>query len=381
MKVLVLHNQYIQQGGEDLVVQNELEALQKVLGKDYVFEYVVKTNPHQKWKILRSVLYSFKEYNYIYKLVKKNKIDIVHIHNYFPLLTVSVFKAAHDAGAKVIHTAHNYKLWCIAGTFYRDQVGICTLCTKRNNILSGIWHKCYRNSLFQSAITKLSYWNYKKRGLLNYIDKMIVLSEFQHQLFLDLGIEKEKMVLKPNMVHFVPATIDVNKKKDYLFIGRLEYTKGIDFLLRAWEQLPNNFVLTIIGTGALEQKLRNQYAAYPNIVFLGELHKTKVGAYIQNAKYTIQPSLWYETFGLTIIESMMLGTPVIGLNIGTRTEMIASGKNGLVTTENDFLATIIRSEHYDGYEQMCHEAVTSALKFQPEQIIQHQLSIYKEVLN
>jgi glycosyltransferase involved in cell wall biosynthesis len=381
MKVLLLHNKYIQQGGEDVVVQNELEELRNVLGTENVLEYVVKTNPHQKWKILKSVLYSFKEYKYVYKLVKKNKIDIVHIHNYFPILTISVFKAARDAGAKVVHTAHNYRLWCIAGTLYRDQVGICTLCTKPNNILSGIRHKCYRSSLIQSAITKLSFWNYKKRGLLNYMDKLIVLSEFQHQLFIDFGIDKEKMVLKNNMVHFHPATIDVQKKKDYLFVGRLENSKGIKFLLSAWKQLPNYFILTIIGSGSLESKLRIEYASYANIVFLGELNKTKVGEYIQSAKYTIQPSLWYETFGLTIIESMMLGTPVIGLNIGTRTEMISSGKNGLLTTEADFIATIITSEHYDGYEQMCNDAVASALKYLPEHIIQHQLSIYKEVLN
>jgi glycosyltransferase involved in cell wall biosynthesis len=381
MKVLLLHNKYIQQGGEDVVVQNELEELRNVLGTENVLEYVVKTNPHQKWKILKSVLYSFKEYKYVHKLVKKNKIDIVHIHNYFPILTISVFKAARDAGAKVVHTAHNYRLWCIAGTLYRDQVGICTLCTKPNNILSGIRHKCYRSSLIQSAITKLSFWNYKKRGLLNYIDKLIVLSEFQHQLFIDFGIDKEKMVLKNNMVHFHPATIDVQKKKNYLFVGRLENSKGIKFLLSAWKQLPNYFILTIIGSGSLESKLRIEYASYANIVFLGELNKTKVGEYIQSAKYTIQPSLWYETFGLTIIESMMLGTPVIGLNIGTRTEMISTGKNGLLTTEADFIATIITSEHYVGYEQMCNNAVASALKYLPEHIIQHQLSIYKEVLN
>jgi glycosyltransferase involved in cell wall biosynthesis len=381
MKVLLLHNQYIQQGGEDVVVQNELEALQKLLGKENIFEYRVKTNPDQKRKILISILYSIKEYQNIFQLVKKHKIDIVHIHNYFPLLTVSVFKAARDAGAKIIHTAHNYKLWCIAGTFYRDQLGICTLCTKPNNLLSGIRHKCYRNNLLQSAITKLSFWNYKKSGLLNYIDKMIVLSEFQFQVFADLGIEKEKMVLKSNMVHFTPSSIDINNKKDYLFIGRLEYSKGIDFLLSNWKLLPSSFILKIIGTGSLDTQLRSQYAEFKNIVFLGELDKSKVGTSIQHAKYTIQPSLWYETFGLTIIESMMLGTPVIGLNIGTRAEMIETGKNGLLTTEANFIKTIHESVEYEMYEKMCHAAVESALKYQPEHIIQHQLNIYKEVLN
>jgi glycosyltransferase involved in cell wall biosynthesis len=151
--------------------------------------------------------------------------------------------------------------------------------------------------------------------------------------------------------------------------------------LSNWKLLPSSFILKIIGTGSLDTQLRSQYAEFKNIVFLGALNKTKVGEYIRSAKYTIQPSLWYETFGLTIIESMMLGTPVIGLNIGTRNEMIDSGKNGLITTEEKFISTIIESEKFELYEKMCHEAVACALKYQPENIIQQQLSIYKEVLN
>lgn len=381
MKVLIVHNKYSQLGGEDMVVMNEVEALKFAIGTENVFEYVVKTELNQKWKILKSILYSNNEYKKVYNLIKHNNIDIVHIHNYFPLLTISVFKAAKDAGAKVVHTAHNFKLWCIAGTFYRDQVGICTLCTQPKNILSGIKHRCYRNSFLQSALVKLAFWNYKKRGLLKYIDKMIVLSDFQLKLFESLKVDKQKMVLKNNMVHFLPTTINPDNKKNYLFVGRLEYAKGIEFLLTSWIKLPPKYILTIIGTGSLEVTLRNKYQNYPNIQFLGEQDKTTVGEYIKKSRYTIQPSLWYETFGLTIIESFMLGTPVIGLQIGTRSELIEDEKSGFLCTKENFIETIIKSDEYQGYDKMCLYSANAALKYMPDKIIQQQLEIYKEVLN
>lgn len=381
MRVLLLHNKYNQQGGEDIVVRNEFESLQRVLGTEYVFRYEVQTLPEKKWDIIRSMFYSFKQYNKIHDFIISNKIDIVHIHNYFPLLSISVFKAAKKAGAKVIHTVHNYKLWCIAGTFYRDKVGICTLCTKPNNFLTGIKYKCYRNSYLQSAAIKIAFWNYKRLGLLNDIDKMIVLSQFQLKLFTDLGIKKDKMILKSNMVQLKPTIIDIHSKKDYLFIGRLEKEKGIEFLIQSWIKLPATFILTVIGSGSLDAVLKIKYAGYSNIKFLGEIDYKQVSSYIQKAKYTIQPSLWYETFGLTIIESMMLGTPVIGLEIGTRTELIESGKNGFLCSESNFVETIMQSNHFDDYENLCQNAIASSVKYRPEQIIQQQLAIYKEVLN
>ena len=381
MKLLLLHNYYSQQGGEDIVFQNEREQLKNILGKENVFEYTVKTEVANKLQIISSVLYSKKHYKQVYQLIKMNNIDIVHIHNYFPLLTISVFKAAKDAGAKVIHTAHNYKLWCISGIFYRDNIGICTLCSQPNNLFSGIRYKCYRNSFLQSLVVQFTFWIYNKIGLLKYMDKVIVLSKFQFEMFYKLGFDHTKLILKPNLIHYLPLAKESVIKNNYLFVGRLEYSKGIVFLLESWEKLPSNFILTIIGTGSLETELLLKYRSYSNIIFTGELNKEEISKHIERSKYSIQPSLWYETFGLTIIESMMLGTPVIGLNIGTRNEMITSGENGLLTTEADFIATIVKSEQYEGYDKMCKNAAASALKYLPEQIMQEQLNIYKELLH
>lgn len=119
MKILIIHNKYQSNniGGEDIVYQNKLESLQAKLGKENVYSYEVTNDDISKWKLIFNIWFNKYYYKEVKKIVKENNIDLVHIHNFYPLLTPSVFKASKDAGAKVIHTLHNYRLWCISGIF------------------------------------------------------------------------------------------------------------------------------------------------------------------------------------------------------------------------------------------------------------------------
>lgn len=84
MKLLIIHNKYQSNNicGEDIVYRNELESLQKKLGKENVFNYEVSNDDISKLKLLFEIWFSFRHYKNIKKLVQENKIDIVHIHNF-----------------------------------------------------------------------------------------------------------------------------------------------------------------------------------------------------------------------------------------------------------------------------------------------------------
>ena len=96
MKLLIIHNKYQSNniGGEDIVYKNELESLQKELGKDNIFSYEVSNDDISKFKLIFGIWFSFKHYNNIKKIVKERGIDLVHVHNFYPLLTPSIFKAS-----------------------------------------------------------------------------------------------------------------------------------------------------------------------------------------------------------------------------------------------------------------------------------------------
>lgn len=379
MKLLIIHNRYQSNniGGEDIVYQNELESLQKKLGKENVFSYEVSNDNLSKIKLIFNIWFNKYYYKEVKKIVEENKIDLVHIHNFYPLLTPSIFKASKDGGAKVVHTLHNYRLWCISGTFYRDGFGVCELCTKSKFSLQGIFNKCFRKSMIQSVLAQLSFWYYRAAKIFINIDYFFVLTNFQKEKVKILGIDEKRIIFKPNSLEM---TFDIVKeKKDYIYVGRLEESKGIFELLKVWQELDEKFILTIIGSGDIEQELREKYSKQ-NIIFKGKCSREETLTCISKSKYLIQPSIWYETFGLTIMEAMSFGVPVIGFDIGTRGDFIRDGINGLLSNRDDLKDVIEKSFDYEEYENLSKEAIKTARIYENESVTENQIKIYTDIL-
>lgn len=379
MRILLIHNQYQSKnvGGEDIVFKNEVEFLQKNLGKENVFLYEISNDNINRLKLMYQIWFSFFHYRNIKKIVVTHHIDLVHIHNFFPLLTPSVFKAAKDGGAKVIHTLHNYRFWCISGIFYRNGFGVCERCIIDRFSFAGIINKCYRKSLLQSVVAQMAFWFYQGSKVFDNIDYFFVLTNFQKEKVQALGIDKNKIILKPNTIKI---NFDIQKdKKNYVYVGRLEESKGIYELLDVWSTLNERFVLTIIGGGDIEEKLRNQYHQ-SNIIFKGKCSRKETLRLIASSRYLIQPSLLYETFGLTIIEAMSFGVPVIGFDIGTRRDFIQNGINGFLCDTNELKKVIENSIDYQGYNNLSKNAIETAKLYENEHIIKNQIEVYKSIM-
>ena len=379
MKLLIIHNKYQTNniGGEDIVYKNEFESLQKELEKENVFSYDVSNDGINKFNLIFNIWFSKKHYNNIQKIVEENGIDIVHIHNFYPLLTPSVFSAAKSSGAKVIHTLHNYRLWCISGIFYRDGYGICELCVKNRFSLAGILNKCYRKSLLQSLVAQLSFWFYRFSKVFDNIDYFFVLTEFQKEKVKSLGINQNRIIFKPNSLN---VDFDIqNKKNGYIYVGRLEESKGIYELLEVWDTLDDKYILTIIGGGNIEDELTLKYHK-KNIIFKGKCSRKETLENISKSKYLIQPSLLYETFGLTIIEAMSYGVPVIGFDIGTRSDFITDKVNGFIASKDNLKNIIQKSFDYIDYELLSNNAILKAQEFENDYVIKKQIEIYRDIL-
>ena len=379
MKILIIHNKYQSNniGGEDIVYKNELNALREKLGCENVFCYEVSNDNINKFKLLFEIWFSKKYYKEVAKIIKENDIDIVHVHNFFPLITPAVFKAAKDSKAKVVHTLHNYRLWCISGILYRDGFGICEICAHKKISLSGILNKCYRKSLLQSFVAQLAFWFYKLIGAFNNIDYFFVLTNFQKNKVKSLGVSESKIILKPNSLQM---SFDMETQKhNYVYVGRLEESKGILNLLEIWDKFDEKYILTIVGGGDIEAELRRKYKK-PNIIFKGKCSREETMAIVSHSKYLLQPSLLYETFGLTIIEAMGTGVPVIGYDIGTRSDFIKDGINGFLSSPNELKNVIERSYDYGDYDMLSKAAKESVKQYKNEYVIEKQIEIYKNIL-
>jgi len=393
MKILIIHNTYISQhtGGEDIVFYNELTALEERLGKNSVYHYTVSNNTIHIPLLIFTIFFSIRHFFAVRRLIKREKINLVHVHNFFPLLTTAVFLAARISGAKTVHTLHNYRLWCPSGTFYRDGFGICEKCAALPVPIFCIRYGCYRGSVLQSIPAALAFGFYNLLRMYRFIDFFFVLTRFQKEKIISLGIPPDRIILKPNFLispGFAEATSACipAPREGYLFVGRFEESKGLAVLLKAWKQANLPDTLYIIGSGELPEEAvaeaeKNTAFDEKKIQFLGKKTNAEVLDLMGRVKYLIQPSIWYETFGLTIIEAFLQGTPVIGFSIGTRNEFITDGKNGFLAEPDNLPMVLKNSSNRSDYEELSRRAAEKGAEFSRDTILGFQITAYQKILN
>jgi glycosyltransferase involved in cell wall biosynthesis len=117
-----------------------------------------------------------------------------------------------------------------------------------------------------------------------------------------------------------------------LYAGRVEAIKGIDFLLAVLAALApaHEFHLTVLGTGKQEASLRKRYENCTWVTFKGFVSRDDVAIAMAQSDILCVPSLWSETYGLVTAQSLEIGTPVIGSNIGGTAELIRHEETGLL---------------------------------------------------
>jgi glycosyltransferase involved in cell wall biosynthesis len=101
---------------------------------------------------------------------------------------------------------------------------------------------------------------------------------------------------------------------------------------------------------------------------------------IQKSKFLVQPSLGYETFGLTILEAFSFAIPVIGLKIGTRCEFLIHNYNGYISTKEDFKNIILDSLNIDNYNKLTDGALETFKKYNPDIILDKQITLYENCI-
>ncbi len=124
-----------------------------------------------------------------------------------------------------------------------------------------------------------------------------------------------------------------------LFVGRLRYYKGLQYLLRALIDLPG-VRLTVVGTGPMEtawKALAAELALLERVHFAGEVPDGELSAYYHAADCFVLPACERsEAFGLVQVEAMAAGLPVICTELGTGTSFVnLHGRTGLVVPPHD----------------------------------------------
>ncbi|MCC8073264.1 MAG: glycosyltransferase family 4 protein [Clostridiales bacterium] len=278
------------------------------------------------------------------------KPNVVHLNNFnyqlTPSIIVEIRNWEKETGhrVKIIYTAHDYQLICPNHMLYNpNDSKNCEKCIT-GSFAECLKGKCVHSSTMKSAIGMIeaTYWNNKK--IYEQIDTIICCSEFMKSKLDTNPILKNKTVVMHNFIDRCNNNNFTNKKDYVLYFGRFSQEKGIKTLLKVCKSLPDvHFVFA--GTGPLEHEVSN----IENIKNVGFKSGEDLKKLISEAKFCICPSEWYENCPLSVMESISMGTPVIGADIGGIPELIDDGKNGcLFESGNEKqLSDIIRSLYYD----------------------------------
>lgn len=329
MKILVIHNHYLERGGEDEVVAAEIELLKEHGHTVIVYEKSnkdIKKLPFFKkfFYVLKEMSFSKTVYEEVKEIIKKEKPDIAHVHNIFLRITPSAYLALREENVPIVQTLHNFKFVCLNGTLFNNGK-ICEKC-KNKRFFNGVIRKCFRESFILSCV--MARILYKEDAFLRQIDSYIALSQFSMNKFIEFRLDKQRIFLKSNFLMTEP-NIDIHDYDYGVFVGRLVDYKGIRTLMEAYKMNPS-CNLKIVGVGPLEQEVSRVASTYKNMEWLGRLDKDSVFEVIKNSSFLVFPSEWYEMMGVVMLESFVLRKPVLASNLGAVKEYVLNGVNGIL---------------------------------------------------
>jgi glycosyltransferase involved in cell wall biosynthesis len=339
MKILLVHNAYQQPGGEDIVFAQERQLLER--SGHQVVAYcrsnaeIADLSPLRRLALVKQVVWAADTRREMARLIRRERPDLVHVHNTFLMVSPSVYAACKAERVPVVQTLHNYRLLCPAATFYRDG-HVCEECVEEN-LCHSVAHGCYRESRAQTAgLTLMLEVHRLLRTWTKMVDGYVALTEFARQRFIAAGLSPERVFTKPNFLYPDPGE-RVDRGQYALFVGRLSPEKGLETLLAAWRLLGSPIPLVVVGAGPLGARLAAEAARHRlrNVSWTGYLTRAETCRAIKGATFLLLPSGCYENFPMSIVEAFACGVPVICSRLGAMQEIVADGRTGLHFTAGD----------------------------------------------
>ena len=333
MKIVLVHNQYQQPGGEDVAFEQEHLLLKRAGHQVVMYQRsnleIDQSFGAQRVALVKNIVWATETHRAFTDLLAREKPQLVHIHNTFVMVSPSIYLACEEAKIPVVQTLHNYRLICPAAGLFRDG-HVCEECIT-HSLWRGVRHGCYRDSRLATGAVALMLAVHRNRHTWDQkVQGYIALTEFARSKFLDGGLPAERLFVKPNFVYPDPGA-GLCGGKYAVFAGRLSPEKRVSTLLAAWDKLGNRIPLVIIGEGSERKRLELMAAelGLTCISFLGRLPRAETLAKMRDAFCLLFPSECYENFPLTIAEAFACGTPVICSRLGAMQEIVEDGRTGL----------------------------------------------------
>lgn len=362
-KILLVNNYHYRRGGADVIYLEQGRLLRERGWKvvefsmqhpknepsDYAdsfceeIEYGKPYGALTKLRHATKIVYSFEAAGKIRALIERERPDVVHAHNVYHHLSPSVLHAAKQCGVPVLLTTHDLKLLCPSISML-CKGSVCEECRTRGRF-SVVRKRCQKGSLPLSMLVFAESTLHDLSGIYRRsIDRMISPSRFFIEKFAEWGWSGAPFSHIPNFVDVESVRPQFHPGKYFVYFGRLSAEKGLKTLIAAGAEA--GVEVRIVGTGPLEQKLRDQAErSGANVRFCGFLKGESLWQTVRESRAVVLTSELYENAPLAILEAYACGKPAIGSRIGGIPELIQAGRTGQMFESGDShaLSAVLRT--------------------------------------
>jgi len=339
MKILEVHNRYLQRGGED----SASDHIAKALSHDHTLERCHFESKEWKQPAAPGVwLQPFLIWRNPAALAKIKAAheglqpDLWVVHNVFPVASAAVYELARQLGVPVIYFGHNFRPFSVNGYCWAGQ-RLAPQGLHGNywpEILAGSW----QNSRLKTAVFARVLRKLRVSGWLDSIKAWVAISDFMRERYIEAGVPADRVFTLRHSWDLVNQKAAVFEDNGcVLYLGRLSHEKGIPVLLEAWQkfrttQPPNTQLsrLVIAGEGPLQHLVEKAAATDPSIRFEGYVAGDRKTELLRSCRAVVVPSVWWEALGLVVYEAYDYAKPVLAARSGGLSETVTDNKTGLL---------------------------------------------------
>jgi glycosyltransferase involved in cell wall biosynthesis len=313
-------------------------------------------------------------FHVVRKILEYERPDLFHVHK-LRGLSPALWTAAKTAQIPAtIQTCHDYELMSPDGTLV-SRVG--QWAAGARSIVRP--YQCMRSWLSRSvaavsAPSRYTLQTLVDRGFFPYARKRVI----------------------PNSHGISLAQLDdLSSKPDrrgqgvtFLYLGRLEKTKGPLLLCEAFEQCAArdpDVHIDVAGWGSLAAEVRKRCAEHPRMRFHGRVFGSTKRDLLASCDALVVPSTYPEIFAIVVAEAYAYGKPVIASRIGGLPEIVEQDTTGYLVAPGEVAslreglrAATANKEHLRDMRQACFAA---ARRFSSETVVEQYLSLYAGVLS
>jgi glycosyltransferase involved in cell wall biosynthesis len=343
MKTALIHDHLAQDGGAEKVLQTFLEMYENA---------PIFTLLYDK----KNALKYYSDHDIQASIIQKLPGGVSHYKWYLPLMPLAVEFFDLRPYQLVLSDTSSFAKGVITSP---DSVHICYchtptryLWSDTHQYINELKYNKWLKKIVSLMLTRLRVWD---KSAADRVDYFIANSKTV-QKRIQKYYRRESTVIYPPVEtkkFYVSKDID-----NYFLIGcRLAPYKRVDLVIESFKSLGGDYKLKIFGSGIDEKRLKKIAGGYNNIEFLGRVDEKEKAKLYSKALAFINPQ--EEDFGITPVESMASGRPVIAYQKGGATETIIEGKTGIFFKEQSVSSLSEAIKSFSSYS------------FNPEEIREH----------